>query len=154
MNIGIENQKREAVAENLQQLLADEMLIYVKTRNYHWNIEAINFSELHSFYEEQYIELEQIIDEVAERIRMLGHMSIGTMKDFLSYTHLSEQEYTTDAQEQLNQLINDQEAIIRFLRKCGRIFDEEYDDLGSSDFVIALMEQHEKMRWMLASHQA
>lgn len=153
MNIGIENQNREAVAEALQQLLADEMVLYVKTRNYHWNIEAINFSELHSFYEEQYIELEQIIDEVAERVRMLGHMSIGTMRDFLNYTHLSEQEYTANAQEQMTQLIDDHETIIRFLRKYGRIFDEEYDDLGSSDFVIALMEQHEKMRWMLVSHQ-
>lgn len=152
MNIGIEKQNREAVAEALQQLLADEMLLYVKTRNYHWNIKANNFSELHTFYEEQYTELEQIIDEVAERIRMLGHISIGTMKDFLDYTHLEEQDYTTDADEQLNQLIEDHEAIIHFLRKCGRDFDEEFNDLGSTDFVIALMEQHEKMHWMLDSY--
>lgn len=154
MNIGIDKQNREAVAEALQQLLADEMLLYTKTRNYHWNIKAINFSELHTFYEEQYTELERIIDEAAERIRMLGHISIGTMKDFLDYTHLAEQNYTTDANEQINQLIEDHETIIRFLRKCGRDFDKEFNDLGSSDFTIALMEQHEKMRWMLESHLA
>lgn len=152
MNIGIEKQNREAVAEALQQLLADEMLLYVKTRNYHWNIKAKNFSELHTFYEEQYTELERIIDEVAERIRMLGHISIGTMKDFLDYTHLEEQDYTKDADEQLNQLIEDHEAIIHLLRKGGRDFDEEFNDLGSSDFVTALMKQHEKMRWMLDSY--
>lgn len=152
MNIGIEKQNREAVSEALQQLLADEMLLYVKTRNYHWNIRAKNFSELHTFFEEQYTELEQIIDEVAERIRMLGHLSIGTMKDFMDYTHLEEQDYTTKAKVQIQRLIEDHEVIIQFLRKCGRHFDDEYKDLGSSDFVIALMEQHEKMRWMLESH--
>lgn len=152
MNIGIGKQNREAIAESLQQVLADEMLLYVKTRNYHWNIKADNFMELHAFYEGQYTELERIIDEVAERIRMLGHISIGTMADFLEYTHLKEQDYTTNSQEQLKQLVDDHEQIIRFLRKCGRDFDENYDDLGTSDFVIALMEQHEKMRWMLESY--
>lgn len=152
MNIGIEQQSREAVTEKLQQLLADEMLIYTKTRNYHWNIKAINFSELHTFYEEQYTELENIIDLVAERIRMLGHISIGTMQDFLEYTHLEEQDYTTDSKKQLSRLIADHEAVIRFLRECGRTFDEQYNDLGTSDFVVAIMEQHEKMRWMLESY--
>ncbi len=151
MNIGITDQNRKSVADALQQLLADEFLLYTKYRNYHWNIEAVNFMELHAFYEEHYEQLADVIDEVAERIRTLGHISIGTLADFLEFTRLDEPDYTSSAGDQLKYLIDDHESIIRYLRKCAVDFDEKYGDLGSSDFVIALMEKHEKMRWMLSS---
>ena len=154
MNIGIKEENREAVSNRLQQLLADEFVLYTKTRNYHWNIEAANFSELHSFYEEQYDELADIVDEVAERIRMLGQISSGSLRDFLKLTQLPEQDYTTSAKEQLTNLVNDHDAIIRYLRECITEFDETYKDIGSSDFVTGLMVRHEKMSWMLRSHQA
>lgn len=151
MNIGINEKDRKSVCDRLQVLLADEFILYTKLRNYHWNIESFNFSELHKFYEEQYDELAGVIDEVAERIRMLGHLSKGRLADFLSLTRLEEQDYTTKAKTQLQHLISDHEAIIRYLRECIMDFDEKYSDAGSSDFVTALMEKHEKMRWMLNS---
>ncbi len=151
MNIGIDEQDRKQVADSLQQLLADEFLLYTKTRNYHWNIESFNFMELHRLYEEQYDVLAVMIDEIAERIRTLGFISKGRMADFLEITRLEEQDYVTKAKEQLPNLINDHEAVIRTLRQCITDFDEKYHDVGSSDFVAELMEQHEKMRWMLSS---
>lgn len=151
MDIGINKKNRKAVSDRLQQILADEFLLYTKTRNYHWNIESFNFSELHEFYEKQYDELADIIDEVAERIRMLGFISNGRVVDFLEVTQLEEQDYTTKAKEQLPNLINDHEIIIKYLRQCITDFDEKYDDMGTSDFVTALMEKHEKMHWMLGS---
>lgn len=151
MEIGISEQNRKAVSDKLQILLADEYLLYTKTRNYHWNIRSYNFNELHSFYEEQYDELADVIDDVAERIRTLGQISNGRMSDFLELTRLEEQDYTTKAKEQLQNLINDHESIIRYLRQCITEFDEKHDDMGSSDFVTALMARHEKMRWMLES---
>lgn len=153
MNIGITEDNRKAVADKLQQLLADEFVLYTKTRNYHWNVQAPNFTELHSFYEEQYDELAEIVDEVAERIRMLGQISSGTLNDFQKLTQLPEQNYTTSAKEQLTNLVNDHEAVIRYLRECITEFDEKYNDMGSSDFVTGLMQRHEKMSWMLRSHQ-
>ena len=151
MDIGISAQNRKAVSDSLQQLLADEFLLYTKTRNYHWNIKATNFLELHGFYEKQYDELAVVIDEIAERIRTLGFISTGRMADYLELTQLEEQDYTTKAEEQLLNLIRDHEIIIKYLRQCVSDFDEKYKDVGSSDFVTALMEQHEKMRWMLDS---
>lgn len=151
MDIGITDKNRKAVTDILQHLLADEYVLYTKTRNYHWNVESYNFSELHKFYEEQYDELAEIIDDVAERIRTLGHISTGRMSDFLELTQLEEQDYTPKAKEQLHQLIRDHETIIRFLRQNIVDFDEKFNDMGSSDFVTALMEKHEKMRWMLDS---
>lgn len=151
MNIGISEGDRKGVTEKLQRLLADEHILYIKTRNYHWNIESFNFSELHNFYEEQYDELADIIDEIAERIRSLGYLSNGRMSDFLEVTQLKEQDYTTKAKEQLTHLIDDHETIIRYLRQCIIDFEEVHHDSGSADFVTALMEKHEKMRWMTNS---
>lgn len=151
MNIDINEENRKAVADSLQRLLADEFLLYMKTRNYHWNIKSFNFSELHAFFEEQYDELAEIIDEIAERIRTLGFISNGQLRDFLELTELEEQEYTTKAKVQLANLINDHEIIIRHLRQCITDFDEKHNDSGSSDFVTALMEKHEKIRWILDS---
>lgn len=115
-NIGISESNTQAVALLLNNVLADETVLYTKTRNYHWNIEGDNFIELHKFYESQYNELEEIIDEVAERIRFLGHYAEGLLKDFLSITHLAEQDYTSDQKVQLGNLLQAHESIIIYIR--------------------------------------
>ena len=150
MDIGINESNRKQVADKLQKLLADEHVLYIKTRNYHWNLRAANFAELHEFYEEQYGELEEAIDEVAERIRMIGFLSIGRMSEYLKLTELEEGKELTDVGEQVANLKKDHESIIKYLRKCIGDF-EDLEDMGSADFVTALMQQHEKMRWMLES---
>ncbi|ATL46403.1 DNA starvation/stationary phase protection protein [Chitinophaga caeni] len=152
VNIGVPEKNLQAVADKLQVLLADESILYTKTRNYHWNVEGQNFSEMHLFYEGQYGDLAEMIDEVAERIRQLGHYSVGRLADFLKLTHLLEPEYTNDQKTQLKNLLDDHETIIRFIRECIREFDETHNDAGSSDFVTGLMEKHEKMAWMLRSY--
>jgi starvation-inducible DNA-binding protein len=151
-NIGIPDNHLQAVAEKLQVLLADEHILYTKTRNYHWNVEGDNFSEMHLFYEKQYDELAEIIDEVAERIRMIGHYSTGRLSDFLKLTQLTEPEYTNDQVEQIKNLVEDHETIIRTLRTLITEFADKHKDLGSSDFVTGLLRQHEKMAWMLRSY--
>lgn len=153
MNIGITDQNRKIVSEKLQNVLADEFVLYTKTRNYHWNVEAVNFMELHRFYEEMYNDLAEIIDDVAERIRSLGYYSAGRLIDFLELTQLPEQDYVAEAKGQLNNLIQDHESIIRLLREYITIFDEDYHDLGTSDFVTSLMQKHEKMVWILHSYK-
>ncbi|MFD2889421.1 Dps family protein [Chitinophaga cymbidii] len=151
-NIGIPDNHLQAVAEKLQVLLADEQVLYTKTRNYHWNVEGDNFSEMHLFYEKQYDELAEIIDEVAERIRMIGHYSTGRLVDFLKLTQLTEPEYTNDQPEQIKNLVEDHETIIRSLRTLITEFADKHKDLGTSDFVTGLLRQHEKMAWMLRSY--
>lgn len=151
-NIGIPDNHLQAVAEKLQVLLADEQILYTKTRNYHWNVEGDNFSEMHLFYEKQYDELAEIIDEVAERIRMIGHYSTGRMVDFLKLTQLTEPEYTNNQPDQIKNLVEDHETIIRTLRTLITEFSDKQKDLGTSDFVTGLLRQHEKMAWMLSSY--
>lgn len=151
-NIGIPDKNREAVAALLNLLLSDEHIVYTKTRNYHWNYEGDNFMEIHKFLEGQYDELAEIIDEVAERIRMIGHFPEGRMKDFLRLTRLQEQDYTTDQKEQLSNLLADHESIIISIRKAIPKIDETYKDAGTTDFVTGIMQQHEKMAWMIRSY--
>jgi len=151
-NIGItENDLRE-VSLLLNKLLADETVLYIKTRNYHWNIEGDNFIEMHTFYENQYKQLEEIIDEVAERIRFLGHYAEGRLKDFLKLTHLQEQDYTSDQKVQLANLLIDHESIIVSIRKEINAVNDKFHDAGTTDFITGIMTQHEKMAWFIRSY--
>src|SRR5271154_6668433 len=88
--IGITDKNRKAVAAQLSRLLADEFILYTKTRNAHWNIEGKDFHSVHLFFEEQYEQLDEVMDSVAERIRQLGHYAPATLKEFLNLTQLSE----------------------------------------------------------------
>ena len=108
--------------------------------------------EMHKFYESQFEALDEIIDDVAERVRSIGHFSEGRLKDFISLTHLDEPTYTSKQDEQLRNLLNDHETIIQNLRKLITLFSEKHKDLGTSDFVTGLMEKHEKMAWFVRSY--
>src|SRR3954462_10690351 len=89
-NIGITNENLSAVAHTLNGILADEFVLYTKTRNAHWNVEGPDFHNMHLFFESQYEQLDETMDEVAERIRFLGHYAPGSLSQFLQLTHLSE----------------------------------------------------------------
>ena len=152
VNIGIPAKELQAVANELQKILADEFILYTKTRNYHWNVEGNNFMELHKFYESQYEALDEIMDEVAERIRMLGHYSEARLKDFIQLSHLDEPAYTSDRKQQLQNLLSDHEILIQTLRKDINTFSDQYNDLGTADFATGLLRHHEKSAWFIRSH--
>src|SRR2546421_5781988 len=88
--IGIKQQSLATVAHSLSRILADEFVLYVKTLKAHWNVEGPDFHSKHLFFETQYKQLQNIIDDLAERIRTLGHYAPATLKEYLSLTHLSE----------------------------------------------------------------
>jgi starvation-inducible DNA-binding protein len=152
VNIGIPAKELQAVANELQKILADEFILYTKTRNYHWNVEGNNFMELHKFYESQYEALDEIMDEVAERIRMLGHYSEARLKDFIQLSRLDEPAYTSDQKQQLQNLLSDHEILIQTLRKDINAFSDQYKDLGTADFVTGLLRHHEKSAWFIRSY--
>ena len=149
--IGLTDKNARTIAEVLNRLLADEHIVYTKTRNYHWNYEGDNFMEMHKFYEGQYEELAEMIDEIAERIRKIGHHAEGRLKDFLKLTNLEEEDYTTDQNEQVRNLTEDHQTIIRVLRNSIDKVDK-LKDAGTVDLLTKIMQQHEKMAWMLRSY--
>jgi starvation-inducible DNA-binding protein len=152
-NIGISAENRKAVSDQLARLLADEFVLYTKTRNAHWNIEGPDFHAMHQFFESQYTQLDELMDSVAERIRKIGHYAPATLAQLLQLTHLTEKnEGKNDSMSFLKEMLEDHEGIIEFIRGNIGAFADKYHDAGTSDYVTGLMEIHESMAWMLRSH--
>ncbi len=151
-NIEISDIHLREVATLLNTLLADEYVLYTKTRSAHWNVQGLGFMELHSFFQTQYEALDIIVDDVAERVRSLGHFALGSLKSFLSVTHMLETESDGSQKQIIQALINDHETIIRMIRNELTAISDKYKDLGTTDFLTGLMKQHEKMTWMLRSY--
>ena len=152
ISIGLDAKQIEDNVKALSVLLADEHILYTKTRNAHWNVEGADFHAMHVFFESQYDELEEIIDEVAERIRQLGQMAPGSLKEFIQLTNLSEKKLSkNDSQSFIKALLEDQESIISYIREAVEKM-EDSKDFGTEDFLVGLLEKHEKMAWMLRGH--
>ena len=152
-NIGISTDNLSAVAHSLSKILADEFVLYTKTRKAHWNVEGPDFYNKHVFFEKQYNELAEIIDSVAERIRKLGHYAPATLKQFLDLSHLSEDDRGgNDSQSYIKALLADHESILIHLRENINNYAGPLKDAGTSDYITGLMETHETMAWMLRAH--
>jgi starvation-inducible DNA-binding protein len=152
LNVGLSAEQRAGVVETLNTLLADEHVLYIKTRNYHWNVVGPRFNDLHKFFEEQYTFLAQMIDETAENARQFGGVAAGTMAEFLELSRLKEQPgHVPDENGMLQDLLDDHETVIRALREDIEKADEEYEAADAADFLTAQLEAHNKMAWMLRS---
>jgi starvation-inducible DNA-binding protein len=155
VKIGITDEHRQDVANELQLLLADEHVLYVKTRNFHWNVEGLEFGVLHKFFEEQYNLLGDWIDEIAERIRYIGHYSTGSMYEFLQNTRLQEDNGgKLPATQMLQKLLDDHQSIIRSIRESIDKVQDKDDDVGTGDFLTEILQKHEKIAWMIRAHLA
>lgn len=153
LNIGLTEDARLSVIRLLSRILADQHLLYIKTRSFHWNLKGPRFEILHEFFEDQYNELEEVIDDTAERIRILGGVAPGTMADFLETGTLKEQPAAlTDGSSALAALEADHEACARELREAIVEADQQHGDLGTADFLTELLRRHEKTAWMIRSH--
>jgi starvation-inducible DNA-binding protein len=149
-NIDIADNDRAAVVDLLNRLLSDEYVLYTKTRNYHWNVTGPQFNDLHKFFEAQYDELNEFVDDIAERARQLGGRAFGTLAEFAKSARLTEQPGAAPAaKEMLATLLADHETVIRTLRADIGPATDHYKDVGTSDFLTGLLEKHEKMAWML-----
>ena len=150
--IGLLDKNRDAVVKILNTTLADEMVLLVKTRNYHWNVTGPQFNDLHKFLDAQYEELNEVVDEVAERTRALGGVAFGTMGEFQKQARLKEHPgQHPSSKSMISNLLNDHESVIRTLRADQQICQATHGDAGTADFLTSIMEQHEKMARMLRS---
>ena len=148
-NLGITDKSRTALVGMLNTLLADEYVLYTKTRNYHWNVVGMQFNDLHKFFEKQYEALNEFVDDVAERARTLGGRALGTLAEFTGQTRFKERPgERLDARGMIADLLADHETLVRQLREDLETA-VKHGDAGTSDFLTGLMEEHEKMAWML-----
>jgi starvation-inducible DNA-binding protein len=149
-NLGIGDKDLAAVVKLLEVLLADLHVLYVKTHNFHWNVEGPHFNDLHKVFDEQYEALGEEIDEVAERIRALGAPVAASLATFAKGTRLKEHIGPPPvAPRMVTELLADHEALVRSLRADQAAAQDKHGDAGTADFLIGLMESHEKTAWML-----
>lgn len=149
-NIGISEKNLKNTAALLSSVLGNEMVLYIKTRKAHWNVAGESFMELHKLFQSQYTELEESIDEIAERIGKMGEKTPGTMTEFLKAASLKEYpgKYTS-SKDMIKELLADHETVIIQLRKDIDDCVEKNKDAGTADFFTGLMEQHETTAWIL-----
>ncbi len=149
-NIGISEKNLKAITDILSVVLADSVLLYTKTRKFHWNVKGESFMELHKLFEDQYNKLEVAIDEIAERINKLGSATIGTMKEFLAIGSIKESPGKYPEQKMmLTELLEDHESIIIALRKNIDECEKKLGDAGTTDFLTSLIKEHETIAWTL-----
>lgn len=152
-NSPISAEDRARLAEGLSQALADSYTLYLKTHNFHWNVEGPNFQALHDMFEAQYTDFAQAVDDVAERIRALGHYAPGSYSDFARLATVKEQTGRPQAQDMVRELAEDQDTVVTTLRKLVHTA-READDPATEDLAISRIQMHEKNAWMLRAHLA
>jgi len=148
IDIGISEQERRGIVDGLSHLLADTYTLYLKTHNFHWNVTGPMFQTLHLMFETQYTELADAVDLIAERIRALGSPAPGTYSMFSALTSLKEPDGVPSAQEMIQQLMQDQEAVVRTARSMFKAVDQAGDE-PTADLLTQRMQVHEKTAWML-----
>jgi starvation-inducible DNA-binding protein len=151
INIGISEENRKEIADALSRVLADSYMLYLKTHNYHWNVTGELFHSLHEQFEEQYTELADAIDEIAERIRALGYRAPGTFKEFNELTSIDEQQDEPEAMEMVRRLAIGNEQVLRTAREALEPANNAEDE-ATIDLLTERLHVHSKTAWMLRSH--
>lgn len=151
IDTGIEAKDRKELAEGLSTLLADSYTLYVKTQNYHWNVTGPMFRSLHMMFEEEYTELAAAVDEIAERIRALGHYAPGGFAAFQKRSNVGDApEKVPSATEMIRDLVEGNETVVRTARKVLSTAEDAGDE-GTADLATQRLRVHEKAAWMLRS---
>lgn len=142
----------QKIAEELMHLLADTYSLYLKTQNFHWNVRGPYFSQLHQLFEDQYNELADAVDAIAERIRALGSNAPASFSEFQKLSTLKEElgDQKLSADLMIKKLLDDHEAISQQLLL---IFEKanEANDQVTLGLLTERMSAHDKTAWMLRS---
>lgn len=134
--------------EKLYVILANTYAIYLKTQSYHWHVVGPQFKALHGLFEEQYQELAEAIDEIAERIRTLGNTVPASFEDFNALKTIQDGDPHANAEQMIEDLYQDHGILIKSL-KNGLLEANEADDEGTIALLADRIAKHEKSRWML-----
>jgi starvation-inducible DNA-binding protein len=148
IEIGIDAPDRKALADALAKLLSDSYVLYLKTHNFHWNVTGPMFPMLHAMFEQQYTELAAAVDQIAERIRALGHPAPGSCAQFARLSSIKEELGMPHAEAMIQQLVEGQEALTRTARKAFPVAEHAGDQV-TMELLTQRLQVHEKNAWML-----
>lgn len=152
VNIGITEESRTEVAQKMTPFLASTYVLYMKTLYYHWNVTGPTFHSLHEMFEEQYTDLQEAGDQIAERIRALGHKTPGRFQEFLGLSAISEDADLPETPEaMLRNLFEDNQTCSRQAADAIMVA-ESCEDYVTHDLLIARKAYHDKVSWMLRAN--
>tara|TARA_B100001971_G_scaffold215192_1_gene259860 strand:- start:113974 stop:114471 length:498 start_codon:yes stop_codon:yes gene_type:complete len=141
------------ITDFLNNLLANEYALFTKTLNYHWNVTGPRFHSMHNFLEDQYKSLLTIMDDVAERVRVVGETPISTVSSLKNAMDITE---TNGERLSANDMLKDLfETHLMIQTSMKNLVKDESlftDDPGTEDFLVGLLQTHEEMSWMIKSH--
>jgi starvation-inducible DNA-binding protein len=152
-NVGLADEAKRECAAALSKVLADTFVLYLKTHNFHWNVEGAQFRGLHEMFEEQYRNLWDAIDDIAERVRALGQPAPGTTGKFRELAEIKENERIPTATEMLRELVKDNEAATRTIRAALSTTQAAGDE-ATAGLLTDRLTYHEKHLWMMNSIMA
>jgi len=150
IDIGIDQKARRDIVGGLERVLADTYTLYLQTHNFHWNITGPQFNDLHAMFMNQYVELWNAVDLVAERIRALGSFAPGSYRDFARLTKIREVDGVPAAMDMVRRLVEGHEAVIRTAREALGPPDAA-NDQATIELLTQRLQIHEKTAWMLRS---
>jgi starvation-inducible DNA-binding protein len=151
IDIGIDEADRAAIAGGLARLLADTYTLYLTTHNFHWNVRGPMFNTLHLMFMEQYTELWNAVDPIAERIRSLGHPAPGSYAQFGRLSSIEDVPETPPAAlDMVRILVAGHEAVARTARSIFPSADKASDE-PTADLLTQRLAVHEQTAWMLRS---
>jgi starvation-inducible DNA-binding protein len=150
IDIGISEKKRKEITDGLSRLLADSYTLYLTTHNFHWNVTGPMFNTLHLMFMDQYTELWNSLDLIAERIRSLGHPAPGTYKEFSKLTSIEEPDGVPKAKDMIKMLVEGHEAVSKTARSIFPLAEDGSDE-ATLDLLTQRLQVHEKTAWMLRS---
>lgn len=146
----IDSKKRKSIIEGLTGALADTFVLYYKTHAYHFNVEGEDFREYHLMFEDQYNQLWQAVDEIAERVRSLDAYAPISLKTLLTHASLKEAGQNRDAKQMAKDLADDHEEISQSIAELINLADDA-NDAATADLLTKRLGDHEKTAWMLRS---
>lgn len=148
IDIGISEPNRKKISQGLGKLLADSSILYLKTHNFHWNVEGPMFNTLHTMFMDQYTELWNALDLIAERIRALGSYAPGSYKKYSQLSSIPEADGHVAAKEMIKQLLEGHEAVAKTARSVLALAEVGSDE-ATTDLLVQRLQIHEKTAWML-----
>lgn len=150
MDNGVVRGDRKALSIKLSEALADSFMLNLKTQAVHWNITGPLFHSVHQMTEEQYKDINDAIDDIAERIRAIGFIAPSSIEEMQSYSSIADAFPSQGAMDMVKTLVEGNEICSKNLREAVEEA-EVVKDVKTADLLTDRIGQHEKYAWMLRS---
>ena len=146
---GLSNKSTQAVATELNKLVADAFALYVKTKNFHWHMSGPHFRDYHVMLDEQSDQIFAAIDPLAERVRKLGGKTLRSISHIAKLSRIKDDDRDfVPPLEMLQELVADNKSVAANMRAAHKVCDDN-DDVASASLLEIYIDETERRTWFL-----